>query len=158
ELPEWVEKFNISHVIIAMPSASQALRRSAIEICASIGIKPMIVPSYVDLVSNKMTVSPIRNIDLGDLLGREPVLLDTKGLHGLLMEKVILVTGAGGSIGAELCRQILTFKPRLLIALELNEYALYGIKEMFKAEFPEFPATFLIGDVKESARLDQILE
>ncbi|MCC7135278.1 MAG: polysaccharide biosynthesis protein [Nitrosomonas sp.] len=158
ELPEWVEKFNISHVIIAMPSASQALRRSAIEICASINIKPMIVPSYIDMVSNKMTVSPIRNIDLGDLLGREPVLLDTKGLHGLLTGKVILVTGAGGSIGAELCRQILTFKPKLLISLELNEYALYGIKETFRAEFPEIPAIFLIGDVKDSARLDQIFK
>jgi len=158
DLPQWIEKFNISHVIIAMPSASLALRRSAIEICASIGIKPMIVPSYIDLVSNKMTVSPIRNIDLGDLLGREPVLLDTQGLHGLLTEKVILVTGAGGSIGAELCRQILTFKPRLLIALELNEYALYSIKEMFRAEFPEISTTFLIGDVKDSARLDQIFK
>lgn len=158
DLPEWVEKDNISHVIIAMPYASQALRRSAIEICASIGIKPMIVPSYIDLVSHKMTVSPIRNIDLGDLLGREPVLLDTKGLHKLLTEKVILVTGAGGSIGSELCRQILTFQPKLLIALELNEYALYGIKEMFRAEFPAIPIAFLIGDVKDSARLDQIFE
>lgn len=158
DLPEWVEKYNINQVIIAMPHASQALRRSAIEICASIGIKPMIVPSYIDLVSHKMTVSPIRNIDLGDLLGREPVLLDTKELHKLLTEKVILVTGAGGSIGSELCRQILTFQPRLLIALELNEYALYSIKEMFRAEFPAVPIAFLIGDVKDSARMTQIFE
>ncbi|MDT8363493.1 MAG: nucleoside-diphosphate sugar epimerase/dehydratase [Nitrosomonas sp.] len=158
ELPGWVEKFNIGHVIIAMPFASKELRRSALEICASIDIKPMIIPSYIDLVSRKMTVSPVRNIDLGDLLGREPVVLDTQGLHELLTGKVILVTGAGGSIGAELCRQVLTFNPGLLIALELNEYTLYVIKEIFRAEFPAIPMAFLIGDVKNRARLDQIFE
>ncbi|MGG7056098.1 polysaccharide biosynthesis protein [Nitrosomonas sp. ANs5] len=158
DLVEWVEKLSVGHVIIAMPSAPQALRRHALEICARIGIKPMTVPSYVDLVSGRMTVSQIRNVELDDLLGRAPVVLDMEGLHELLSGKVILVTGAGGSIGSELCRQILSFNPKLLVMLELNEYALYTIAEECHASFPEIPAAFLIGDVKDSARLDQIFD
>jgi FlaA1/EpsC-like NDP-sugar epimerase len=158
DLSEWVEKLNVGHVIIAMPSASQALRRYALDICTRIGIKPMTVPSYVDLVSGRMTVSQIRNIELGDLLGRAPVVLDIEGLHELLTGKVILITGAGGSIGSELCRQIMSFKPRLLVMLELNEFALYTIKEEFRTNFPEIPMVFLIGDVKDRARLTQIFK
>lgn len=156
DLAEWVEKLNVSHVIIAMPSASQRLRRHALDICTRIGIKPMTVPSYVDLISGRMTVSQIRNIELADLLGRAPVVLDTEGLHELLTGKVILVTGAGGSIGSELCRQIMTFKPGLLVMLELNEFSLYTIKEEFRVDFSAIPMVFLIGDVKDQARLAQI--
>ncbi len=158
DLAEWVEKLNVCHVIIAMPSASQALRRHALDICTRIGIKPMTVPSYVDLVSGKMTVSQIRNVELADLLGRAPVVLDTKGLHELLTGKVILVTGAGGSIGSELCRQIMAFKPGLLVMLELNEFALYTIEEEFRTDFATVPMVFLIGDVKDQARLIQIFK
>lgn len=156
DLAEWVQKLNVSHVIIAMPSASQSIRRHAFDVCARIGIKPMTVPSYVDLVSGRVTVSQIRNIELGDLLGRAPVVLDTEELHELLTGKVILVTGAGGSIGSELCRQIMPFKPELLVMLELNEFALYAIQEEFRANYADIRMSFLIGDVKDRARLAQL--
>ncbi len=156
ELPQWVQKLNVGHVIIAMPSVSHRIHRHALEMCTEIGIKAMTVPSYVDLISGKTTVSQIRDIELDDLLGRAPVVLDNEGLHDLLSEKTILITGAGGSIGSELCRQISAFKPDRLVFLELNEFALYNIQEEFLSSFSEIKMSFIIGDIKDSVRLTQL--
>jgi FlaA1/EpsC-like NDP-sugar epimerase len=156
ELPQWVQKLNVGHVIIAIPSVSHRIHRHALEMCSEIGVKAMTVPSYVDLISGKTTVSQIREIELDDLLGRAPVVLDNDGLHGLLTGKVILVTGAGGSIGSELCRQIVAFEPDRIIFLELNEFPLYNIQEEFLSRFPDIGMSFLIGDVKDHARMTQI--
>ena len=92
-----------------MPSASHSDRRRALEICAAAEVKALTVPSYDDLISGKVTVSQIRKVELDDLLGRDPVILDSTGLRGLLAGKTVLVTGAGGSVGSELCRQIAKF-------------------------------------------------
>ncbi len=156
DLPHWVHKLNVGHVIIAMPSLSHRAHRHILEMCSEISVKAMIIPSYQDLISGKTTVSQIREIQLDDLLGREPVVLDDEGLHGLLTGKTILVTGAGGSIGAELCRQIVAFQPAHLVLLELNEYALYCIQEEFQENFPDTNMSFVIGDIKDNARLHQI--
>ncbi|GJL74201.1 nucleoside-diphosphate sugar epimerase/dehydratase [Nitrosomonas sp.] len=156
DLPHWVHKLNVGHVIIAMPSLSHRVHRHVLEMCSEMGIKAMIVPSYQDLISGKTTVSQIREIQLDDLLGRAPVVLDDEGLHGFLTGKTVLVTGAGGSIGAELCRQIIAFEPAHLVLFELNEYALYCVQEEFQAEFPDTPMSFVIGDIKDSARLEQL--
>ena len=157
DLPHWVHKLNVGHVIIAMPALSHRMHRHILEMCSEIGVKAMIVPSYQDLISGKTTVSQIREIQLDDLLGREPVVLDDEGLHGLLTGKTILVTGAGGSIGAELCRQIIAFQPAHLVLFELNEYALYCIQEEFHANFPDTVMSFVIGDIKDEDRVEQIL-
>lgn len=156
ELPVWVEKLGVSHVIIAMPAASQSVRRQALEMCTHLGIKALTIPSYADLVSGKMTVSQIRDIELDDLLGRAPVVLDTEGLHDLLTGKIVLITGAGGSIGSELCRQIMAFNPGQLVLLEVNELALYTVQEEFLAKFPAISMAFVIGDIKDQARLQQV--
>lgn len=156
DLPNWVQKLDVAHVIIAMPSAPRRAHRHALEMCSAIGIKAMTVPSYVDVISGKTKISQIRDVELDDLLGRAPVVLDDEGLHGLLTGKTILVTGAGGSIGSELCRQIMPFKPDRLVLLELNEFALYNIEEEFSTSFPEIRMSFIIGDVKDQARLLQL--
>jgi len=156
ELPHWVQKLNVGHVIIAIPSVARRIHRQALEVCSEIGVKAMTVPSYVDLISGKTTVSKIREIELDDLLGRAPVVLDDDGLHGLLAEKVILVTGAGGSIGSELCRQLVAFKPDRIVFLELNEFALYNIQEEFLPRFSEIDMSFVIGDIKDRARMMQL--
>ncbi|HNP52176.1 MAG TPA: nucleoside-diphosphate sugar epimerase/dehydratase, partial [Nitrosomonas nitrosa] len=156
ELPVWVEKLGVSHVIIAMPAASQSVRRQALEMCTHLGIKALTIPSYADLVSGKMTVSQIRDIELDDLLGRAPVVLDTEGLHDLLTGKIVLITGAGGSIGSELCRQIMAFNPGQLVLLEVNELALYTVQEEFLTKFPAIAMAFVIGDIKDQARLQQV--
>jgi FlaA1/EpsC-like NDP-sugar epimerase len=156
DLPYWVHKLNVGHVIIAMPSLSHRAHRHILEMCSEMSVKAMIIPSYQDLINGKTTVSQIREIQLDDLLGREPVVLDDEGLHGLLTGKTILVTGAGGSIGAELCRQIVAFQPAHLVLLELNEYALYCTQEEFQTNFPDTVMSFVIGDIKDDARLQQI--
>lgn len=156
ELPQWVQKLNVGHVIIAIPSVSHRIHRQALEMCSEIGVKAMTVPSYADLISGKTTVSQIREIELDDLLGRAPVVLDNDGLHGLLTGKVILVTGAGGSIGSELCRQLVAFEPDRIVFLELNEFALYSIQEEFLLRFPGISMSFVIGDIKDHARMAQL--
>lgn len=157
ELPKWTSHFEVQNVIIAMPSVVHAVRKRAVEICAAAGIKVMTVPSFNDLMSGKVTVSQIRRVELDDLLGRDPVVLDDEGLLDLLSNHVVMVSGAGGSIGSELCRQIAKFKPHLLVMLELNELALYRIEQEFGEKFPETSVVCAVGDVKNRARLDQLL-
>ena len=156
-LPQWAQRLGVQHAIIAMPAASHELRRRAMEICTAAGIKAMTVPSFDDLISGKVTVSQIRSIELDDLLGRDPVVLDTAGLSDWISGHVVMVTGAGGSIGAELCRQAARFKPRMLILFELNEYALYSIEQEFEQRYAGLPIVCAIGDVKNRARLEQLL-
>ncbi len=156
ELPQWVQKLNVGHVIIAIPSVPHRIHRHTLEMCSEIGVKAMTVPSYADLISGKTTVSKIREIELDDLLGRAPVVLDNDGLHSLLTGKVILVTGAGGSIGSELCRQLIAFDPDRIVFLELNEFALYSIQEELLPRFPEIKMSCVIGDIKDHARMTQI--
>jgi len=158
ELPALTKKLGVAHVIIAMPSASHSARRRALEICAASEIKALTVPSYGDLISGKVTVSQIRKVELDDLLGRDSVILDNVGLQGLLTGKTVLVTGAGGSIGSELCRQIEKFAPARLVFFDLNELALYNIEQEFRCDFPNMPMVFMIGDVKNPARLTQVFE
>ena len=157
ELAAIAGKMQIQHAIIAMPSASHAARRHAMNVCVSAGVKALTVPSFDDLLSGKITVSQIRHVELDDLLGRDPVVLDSAGLKELFAGKTILVTGAGGSIGSELCRQIARFKPQRLILLDLNEYALYHIEQEFQSDFPDTAIVCAIGDIKNRARVDQVL-
>ena len=157
ELPKWAERYDVEVAIIAMPSASHQARRRAVEICGLAGVKPMTVPAFDDLASGRVTVSQIRQVELDDLLGRDPVMLDDEGLHGLLKGRTVLVTGAGGSIGSELCRQIARFNPAALVLFELNEFVLYRMEQEFAEKFPNLRTECIIGDVKDEARLDQVM-
>jgi FlaA1/EpsC-like NDP-sugar epimerase len=157
DLPRWSGRGDVAQAIIAMPEASHAERRRALEICRSADLKVLTVPSFDDLVSGKVTVSQVRHVELDDLLGRDPVTLDASGLRGWLSGQVVMVTGAGGSIGAELCRQIARFEPRLLVMFELNEYALYTIEQEFAERRPGLSTVCAIGDVKDAARVEQVL-
>ncbi|MCE5181801.1 MAG: nucleoside-diphosphate sugar epimerase/dehydratase [Anaerolineaceae bacterium] len=157
ELPAFANKLGVKHAIIALPSASHSVRRRAAQLCSEAGIKALTVPAFDDLMNGKVTVSQVRNVELDDLLGRDPVNLDADGLQGQLTGRVVMVTGAGGSIGSELCRQIARFRPELLLLFELNEFALYQMEQEFVSRFPDIRIACAIGDVKDGARLDQIL-
>ncbi len=157
ELPKWAERLNVTQAIIAMPSGSHQVRRRAIEICNQAGIKVLTVPSFDDLLSGRVAISQLRAVELDDLLGRDPVTLDAAGLHELLTGKAVLVTGAGGSIGSELCRQIARFKPATLMLFEQSEFALYTIEQELRSTQPDLVCKFLIGDVRDTSRLDEVM-
>ncbi|MEO8159503.1 MAG: nucleoside-diphosphate sugar epimerase/dehydratase [Betaproteobacteria bacterium] len=158
ELPALAPRFAIDHAIIAMPDASHGVRRRAIGICQDAGIRVLTVPSFDDLMSGKVTVSQIRNVELDDLLGRDPVTLDSAGLAQLLEGKTVMVTGAGGSIGAELCRQIARYSPSRLVLYEMSEFALYQIEQEFHGTMRRVPVTCMVGDAKNPQRVSQALE
>jgi len=157
ELVGLAPRLGVERAIIAMPSASHQSRRRALEICRRAGVEALTVPSYQDLMSGKVTVSEVRNIELDDLLGRDPVLLDESRLREWIRGRSILVTGAGGSIGSELCRQIARFEPAQLVLYEHNEFALYRMEQEFAEQHPQIKLKCVIGDVKNAARVAEAL-
>lgn len=156
ELEHWVDHFNIERVIIAMPSCSHQQRQRAIQLCNAAKVETLTVPSFDDLMTGKVAVSKLRAIELDDLLGRDPVELDAVGLHGLLTGKTVMVTGAGGSIGSELCRQIARFAPCKLMLFEASEFALYTLEQELQQFFPDLNFVCLVGDVRCAARVDEV--
>lgn len=156
DLPNIVNRYSVHHVIIAMPSADHKERRRSMELANQLGLEVLTVPSIDDLISGRLSVSQIRRVDVEDLLGRDTVDLDNSGLHDLINEHGVLVTGAGGSIGSELCRQILKFKPSHLICLDISEYALYQLEQGFSSQNLSTKLIYVVGDVKHEARLDKV--
>ncbi|MFA7399566.1 MAG: nucleoside-diphosphate sugar epimerase/dehydratase, partial [Sideroxydans sp.] len=155
-LKKWTDRFGVRQVIIAMPKASHQQRKRAIELCAEANVKALTVPSFEDLLSGRVTISQLRAVELEDLLGRDAVQLDDAGLREQLAGKVVMVTGAGGSIGSELCRQIARFSPRALVLYEANEFALYTIEQELGQLCPNLDIVYLAGDVRDKARLSQV--
>jgi FlaA1/EpsC-like NDP-sugar epimerase len=156
-LPQWVERLGVCRAIIAMPRATHQQRKRVIDLCGQAGIKVLSVPAFDDLMSGRVAISQLRAIELDDLLGRDPVQLDNEGLHALLTDKVVMVTGAGGSIGAELCRQIARFEPSRLLLYEQSEFSLYNIEQELQINQPDLECEYLIGDVCNEPRLDQVM-
>ena len=157
DLAAWKRKLGVQHAIIAMPEASHGVRRRAVEIARTADLKVLTVPSFDDLIGGRVTVSQVRHVELDDLLGRDPVTLDAAGLKSWIGGRVVMISGAGGSIGAELCRQLARFAPRQLVLFELNEFALYTIEQEFAERFPALPIVCAIGDVKDAARINQLM-
>ena len=131
DLPVIAQKYQVAHVIVAMPSVDHSKRRAAVDIANACGMTVLTVPAFDDLMSGKVSISQIRQVEVEDLLGREPVQLDSVGLHDLIEHNAVLVTGAGGSIGSELCRQILKYHPSQLICVDTSEFSLYQIEQEF---------------------------
>lgn len=157
EIGEHADRLGVEHAIIAMPSAGPAARRRAAELAGAAGLSVFTVPAIADLLSYRVSISNIRKVELEDLLGREPVALDDSGLHGMITGKAVMVTGAGGSIGSELCRQISRFRPGLLVLFEMSEFALYRIEQEFGERHADCPIVSAVGDVRNSVRLDEVI-
>jgi FlaA1/EpsC-like NDP-sugar epimerase len=145
-----------THIVIALPSASPAQRRRALELAGSTGLPVLTVPTVDELREGKSRIERLRDIEPEDLLGREPVQLDVAGIDHTLHGKTVLVTGAGGSIGSELCRQLARFAPARLVLLELSEFNLYSIEQELGESFPQLPLLRLIGDVRDAAALQAV--
>ena len=156
-LPEHATRFGATHAIIALPEATHRERRRIVDACREAELGVMTIPSFDDLMSGKVQVSAIRQVEMDDLLGRDPVVLDGDGLRGLLAGRVVMITGAGGSIGSELVRQITRFSPARLLLVENGEFALYNIEQELQRVAPEQPLTCIIGDVRDGGRMRQVL-
>ncbi len=156
-LAEIYARLQVKHVIVAMPSAHHQKRRLAIELANSLGLEVLTVPAIDDLMSGKVSISQIRRVDVEDLLGRDTVKLDNTGLQHLIERHAVLVSGAGGSIGSELCRQIVKYKPSALICLDISEYALYQLEQELNLQNVSIKLVFLTGDVKNSQRVKDLL-
>jgi len=142
-----------THLIIAMPSTRGARRREVLEMVATTGLPVVTVPSADELRDGNQRVDRLRDIEPEDLLGREPVQLDEAGIAETLRGKTVLITGAGGSIGSELCRQVAHYHPARLVLYELSEFNLYTIEQDLTERFPQLPLVRLIGDVKDLEHL-----
>jgi FlaA1/EpsC-like NDP-sugar epimerase len=157
DLPRFSQRLKLRHAIIAMPSVPYKVRRRVVEICKRAKVSVMTVPTLNNVVQGKGPPARIRKVAVEDLMKREPVTLDDKRLHELITGQVILVTGAGGSIGAELCRQIAAYEPAMLVLFELNEYATYKVDEELREAFPELPIASVMGDIKNARRVNQVM-
>ncbi len=157
-IPELVRQYNVDTIIIAMPSVSNKEKREIIEICRRTRAKLKIVPGVYELIDGKVHISKIRDVDLEDLLQRDAVKLDLKKIAGYLHNQVVLVTGAGGSIGSELCRQICRLRPQRLILLEISENNLYEIDLELRENCPGIDLVPCLGDVKDAAKVNRIME
>ncbi|KAG0323195.1 hypothetical protein BGZ97_012354 [Linnemannia gamsii] len=158
ELQRWTAELKAEHVIIAMPSAPLEIHRQVATLCVRAGVRALVLPALTPLTQGQAFLSRIRQINLEDLLGRAPITIDMAHVEALLKGRVVMVTGAGGSIGSELCRQILRFAPTQLIAFEFSEYAMYTLTEELRDKFPERSVAPIIGDAKDSLLLDQVMQ
>ena len=145
-----------THVVVAMPAATRAQRRRALDLASATGLPVLTVPSADELRSGQSRVERLRDIEPEDLLGREPVVLDEAGIGQTLKGKTVLITGAGGSIGSELCRQVARFAPSCLLLVELSEFNLYCIEQELTEQHPTVQLVRLMGDVKDLQHLRHI--
>lgn len=157
-LSEIASSLKARHIILAMPSAPVAVRRRVAEMCVQSGLNLLMVPALEDIMSGRISVNSIRKVAIEDLLGRDVVAVESEHVAGLLAGKTILVTGAGGSIGSELCRQIAHFSPGKILLAEQSEYALYQIEQWFDCHQPGVEVLPLAVDVKDCVRLTEIFE
>lgn len=156
DIPRIAREKEIDEIIIAIPSISNSEKVEIIEICKKTKCKVKIIPGIYEIITGEATVSKIKDVDLEDLLGRDPITLDTKGISSYLTNKTILVTGGGGSIGSELCRQIAVFSPKELVLLDIYENNVYDIQNELKSNYPYLKLSVLIGSVRDRSRLEEI--
>jgi FlaA1/EpsC-like NDP-sugar epimerase len=152
------ERHGVTQVVVAMPEATHNERKAVVELCTRAGIDVMTVPALSDIISGKVSISALRPVELDDLLGRDPVTLDDAGLHGFLDGRTVLVTGAGGSIGSELCRQIARFSVARIVLFEQSEFALYTIEQEFRDDLPGVLVSAIVGDAKDAKRVREVFE
>jgi FlaA1/EpsC-like NDP-sugar epimerase len=158
DLPKHVENLMIDQVIIAMPSAPPAEIRRIVDMCRKAEVETKILPGLFELINGRVSVNQLREVSLEDLLGREPVTLDTASIASYIEGRCVLVTGAGGSIGSELCRQILRFQPRKLLLLGKGENSIFAIHQELKGRPEPVELVPIIADVRDHNRLYSIFE
>ena len=157
QIREICKQYDVDEVLIALPSTPQRKIRHLIGLCQGMNLRFRTVPAVSDLIEGKVQVSQIRPVVIEDLLGRDAVTLDTQAIGDYIRDKVIMVTGAGGSIGSEMCRQIARFKPRKLLLVERMENALFEINRELERAFPDLVRMPCVADIADTPRIMQLL-
>lgn len=153
-----VKKYKISKIIFAIPNCTAKSRKEILDICATTGCEVQMLPGIFQMVNGEVSVSKLRKVDPQDLLGREPIKVNLDEIVGYISGKVVLVTGGGGSIGSELCRQIAHAKPKQLIILDIYENNAYDIQMELRRTHPELNLEVIIGSVRDAVRLNHVME
>ena len=156
DIPRICKENNVEVIFFTISNISSDDRRKILEICQETGCKVRILPGTKELIKNKPLVQNFRDVQIEDLLGREPIRLDNKNIGELIKDKVVLVTGGGGSIGSELCRQIIKFKPQRLVIVDIYENNLYDIEQELKFNYPKIQIDAIVASVREKERLNEI--
>ena len=158
EIPAAVEKYHIHRIIYAIPSGSAQTKKEILDICSTTGCQVQVVPGMYQLVNGDISVSKLRKVDVQDLLGREPIKVNLDEILHFISGKVVMVTGGGGSIGSELCRQIAKSNPKQLIIFDIYENNAYDIQMELRRTYPKLNLVTLIGSVRNTARVDYVLD
>lgn len=158
DILKYVDSMQIDEIIIAMPAVKKSVTKEIINICKEAPCELKILPGMYQFVTGEVSVSKLRNVEIEDLLGRDPVQINLKSVMGYVQGKVVLVTGGGGSIGSELCRQIAANTPKQLIIVDIYENNAYDIQQELKSKFPKLDLVVLIASVRNTLRLNYIFE
>lgn len=153
---ECADLYDVDEIIVAMPTAPRIQIREILEICKDTNCKLRSLPGMYQLVNGEVNVSKLRDVEVEDLLGRDPVSVDMDSILGYVQRKVVLVTGGGGSIGSELCRQIATHRPKQLVIVDIYENSVYDIQQELKQKYPELNLVVLIASVRNTNRMNFI--
>jgi len=156
KIQESVEKYAIDEIIIAIPSASRTTLKPILEVCKETGCRMRILPGMYQIINGDVSVSKLREVQIEDLLGREPITVNVDEIIGYVKNKVVMVTGGGGSIGGELCRQIAQHSPKKLIIFDIYENGAYEIQQELKQKYPELDLLVLIGSVRNTDRVNEV--
>ena len=157
-IPEMVRQYQIKRIVFAIPTASATDKKDILNICATTGCKVQVVPGMFQLVNGEVSVSSLRNVNPQDLLGREPIKVKLGEIMDYVSGQVVLVTGGGGSIGSELCRQIAKADPKTLIIFDIYENNAYDIQMELRRKFPKLNLVVLIGSVRNTARVESVMQ
>ena len=158
DIPAMVQKYHVSKIVMSIPSASAVTRKDILDICSTTGCEVQMLPGMYQVLNGEVSVSKLRAVDPQDLLGREPIQVNLEEIVGYVSGKVVMVTGGGGSIGSELCRQIARANPKQLIIFDIYENNAYDIQMELQRNHPELDLQVMIGSVRNLSRVDSLVE
>ena len=158
EIPRLARELAVDEIIIAMPAVSQKEIKGILDICKETGCELKRLPGIYQLVNGDVSVAKLKDVDVNDLLGREPIQVDLSSILGYVSGKTVLVTGGGGSIGSELCRQIAGHNPKRLVIVDIYENTTYDIQNELRTRYPDLDLVVLIASVRNTKRMDIIFE